>query len=249
MTKGVLKPQNIFLPNHLKEETQTTKKYLNPTTLYAEAEARYKELSKIYQIVNSRISKYPDGKIHIINSSGKIQFYLRLTPNDKSGKYISKKDTRLIKKFVQKKYDEELLKYVHHELTQLEKFLKKTNSSTIQVRNLYSQNPEEIKKYINPIDISDEDYIRDWLNQPFERKPILDNVPTYITNNQEHVRSKSELNIANALKNAGIPYKYECPITLANGNKIFPDFTLLDIRNRREVIWEHRGMMDVIFSS
>ena len=46
------------------------------------------------------------------------------------------------------------------------------------------------------------------------------------------------------LESKGIPYKYECPLVLQNGIVIYPDFTLLDIRNRQEIYWEHRGMMD-----
>lgn len=69
-------------------------------------------------------------------------------------------------------------------------------------------------------------------------------MPVYLTDNGEYVRSKSELNIANLLYKMNVPYKYECPLTFSNGKIIYPDFTLLDIRNRREVYWEHRGMMD-----
>lgn len=58
------------------------------------------------------------------------------------------------------------------------------------------------------------------------------------------MRSKSELNIANTLYKMEIPYKYKCPFVLMNGRTVHPDFTILDIVNRREIYWEHRGMMD-----
>lgn len=41
-----------------------------------------------------------------------------------------------------------------------------------------------------------------------------------------------------------IPYKYECPLTLKNGFTIYPDFTVLNVKQRKEIYWEHRGMMD-----
>ena len=41
-----------------------------------------------------------------------------------------------------------------------------------------------------------------------------------------------------------VPYKYECPLILFGGRVIHPDFTLLDTHMRREIYWEHRGMMD-----
>ena len=42
----------------------------------------------------------------------------------------------------------------------------------------------------------------------------------------------------------GVPYKYECPITLKNGKTVYPDFTVLNVRKRKILYWEHRGMMD-----
>ena len=41
-----------------------------------------------------------------------------------------------------------------------------------------------------------------------------------------------------------VPYKYECPLQIDKGNVIHPDFTVLDVKRRCEVYWEHRGMMD-----
>ena len=58
------------------------------------------------------------------------------------------------------------------------------------------------------------------------------------------IRVEEELNIANLLYKNGIPYKYECPLILSTGEKIHPDFTVLDVKRRRVVYWEHRGMMD-----
>ncbi len=64
------------------------------------------------------------------------------------------------------------------------------------------------------------------------------------TGKMEPVRLKSELNIANALAVKGIPYKYECPLILKNGTRIHPDFTVLNVKERKQIYWEHRGMMD-----
>ena len=50
--------------------------------------------------------------------------------------------------------------------------------------------------------------------------------------------------LANALAGHGIPYKYECPPVLKSGIRIHPDFTVLNVKERRQLYWEHRGMMD-----
>lgn len=60
----------------------------------------------------------------------------------------------------------------------------------------------------------------------------------------ERVRSKSEILIANALTKHNIPYRYEAPIYLNGYGTVYPDFTILNIRLRKELFWEHLGMMD-----
>lgn len=216
-------------------------KYLKPTILYKEAKRRLDELYLIRQKLEKRLKTYPDGKIHIVKSSSRIQYYLRKDSKDKSGTYLSKKEEKKIRIFLQKKYDETIIKKVSFEIKNLESILKRFNSD---IQKDYSDYPQEIKKYITPIDVSDEDYIKEWLAVPYNQKVVAEDIPVYVTDKGDRVRSKSELNIANALYKMDIPYKYECPLTLSSGKIIHPDFTVLDIARRREVYWEHRGMMD-----
>jgi len=91
--------------------------------------------------------------------------------------------------------------------------------------------------------MSDEDYIKQWLAISYESKSFTENDATeYYTDNGERVRSKSEILIANILKSLDIPYKYECPIKLGKIT-MYPDFTILDVKERREKYLEHFGMM------
>jgi hypothetical protein len=60
------------------------------------------------------------------------------------------------------------------------------------------------------------------------------------------VRSKSEIIIADLLDEYEIPFLYEKPVKFTNGTTVHPDFTILDAANKREIIWEHFGMMDDI---
>lgn len=220
------------------------KQYLKPTNLYQEASRRLNELRLIHHELKKRLNIYPEGKIHVVKNRLRIQYYLRKDPKEKSGVYLSKKEEEKIKTFLQKKYDEDAIKQVNLEIKILENILKKNNSNIEKLRKSYSDYPQEVKKHIIPIDVSDEDYVKEWLSIPYIHKPIPEEVPVYLTDNGERVRSKSELNIANMLYKMNVPYKYECPLTFSNGRTIHPDFTLLDIRNRREIYWEHRGMMD-----
>lgn len=196
--------------------------YLKPTNLYQEAIRRFKELRSIQNKLKNRLNTYPEGKIHIVKSQSRIQYYLRTDPKDKSGVYLSKKEEEKIKTFLQKKYDEDVIKQVNLEVKILENILKKTNSNIDKLRKNYSDYPQEVKKHIRPIDILDEDYVKEWLSIPFVHKSIPEEIPVYLTDHGERVRSKSELNIANMLYKMNVPYKYECPLTFSNGRIIHP---------------------------
>lgn len=49
--------------------------------------------------------------------------------------------------------------------------------------------------------------------------------------------------IADILDEMSVPFLYEKPLQIGSAT-VHPDFTLLNIRERREMYWEHFGMMD-----
>lgn len=218
--------------------------YMNPMTLYEDAQKRLREVERLRREVEHRLAQYEPGKIHIVTGKRRLQFYLRTDAKDKSGHYISKKDNRKIRHFLQKRYDEKLEELLLREKETLEEFLHGFHHSEKQIRDLFSKKPPEIKAYLSPVDVSTEDYVTAWQQQVYVGKEISQDLPTFVTNRGEHVRSKSELTIANALAKNGIPYKYECPLRLSNGQTIYPDFTVLNVSRRKVYYWEHRGMMD-----
>lgn len=219
-------------------------KYLKQTNLYEEARRRRDELLDARKVIEKRVQKYPPGSIHIVKTEKRIQFYIRTEPIDRTGKYISKKEGPRIRTFLQKRYDEATLKQLDREIANLERFLHNSDSFVDNIRSIYSMESPEVKGYVRPLDLSDDDYIAEWLADPYVPKAMPDGITTYRTEQGEVVRSKSELNIANALYRNHIPYKYECPLVLSNGTLIYPDFTTLDVKTRHVRYWEHRGMMD-----
>ncbi|MCR5595363.1 MAG: hypothetical protein K6G12_05920 [Lachnospiraceae bacterium] len=219
-------------------------KMLIPTDVYDEAKRRLYELEGIKKEKYQALTEYPDGMIHIVNYRERAKFYLRTDKSDKSGIYIRKSDSRKIRTYVQKSYDEKVIRLIEKEISNLKDFLKKSEQIADRIRQVYSDNSVEVKDYIEPVDCSDEDYIKQWMACKYEGKAIDESAPYYETDHKERVRSKSELNIANALSRHGIPYKYEKPLKMKNGAVIYPDFTILDVRNRKQIYWEHRGMMD-----
>ena len=87
----------------MKKETNYTK--ISPTSLYAEAERRYRELLLIKKEMEVSLAKAPAGKIHVVSSGARTQYYLREESIERSGKYIPKSDGAKIKAYLQKKYD------------------------------------------------------------------------------------------------------------------------------------------------
>lgn len=171
-------------------------------------------------------------------------YYLRMDARDKSGTYLNGKQKSKIKTYLQKKYDEAILKNLKFELQNLEKFTHKSENIIANIQEVYSSLPADAKQIVCPIAVSDEDYCAEWLKQEYIGKETVETGLNFVTHRGERVRSKSELNIANALYMHGIPYRYECPLILKNGHTIHPDFTVLNPETREEIYWEHRGMMD-----
>lgn len=162
--------------------------------------------------------------------------------HDGRKEYLSAKRKDFVKELAQQSYDRSVIKSEQKELAVLKRFLSRYEVLTLRERIYYSLSPDR-QKLIRPVVMSDDDYVVWWKNIPFEGKS-KESGPMYETEQGERVRSKSELTIANMLYAAGVPYKYECPLRLSNGKRIYPDFTILDVKSRTEYYWEHFGMMD-----
>ena len=111
------------------------------------------------------------------------------------------------------------------------------------------------QQLVTPLTLTDEQYADAWLKVEYRHKKLLDDAPPFFTENNEHVRSKSEKIIADTLKAAGVPYRYEFPLLMDKNAedpdfpdydfcRLHPDFYCLNLRTRQEFAWEHLGMMD-----
>lgn len=99
------------------------------------------------------------------------------------------------------------------------------------------------KELIQPHRVSDDVFIHEWKNKDYPRMDFDEEAPEYYTRQGLRVRSKSEVIIADILDDMSIPFLYEKPLQIGSAT-IHPDFTMLNIRERSEVYWEHFGMMD-----
>lgn len=201
-------------------------------------------LGKQRESLEGVLVKLPEGNLLVApgKTENSFRYYNRKSPRDKMGEYLGKEDSKLKSLLAQRKYVVTMLKNITNEMNKLEKIQKMhLNDSIIDT---YADMNCGVRNLISPIAVDDETYISMWQNIPYEGLGFSDNDTTeFFSNKKERMRSKSEVAIANMLLLNNIPYKYECPIIRGNGEKLYPDFTVLDVIRRRIVYWEHLGRM------
>lgn len=196
-----------------------------------------------------KLVKPDDGYyLEIKKNKGKyVQFYKckRHSRNIINRTFIKKSDIEVAKKLAQEEFDRKMYADVKRRLWRVESVLdyyKKHNPV-----ELFNKMSPERKALIECEYIDDDTYINQWIEQYKNEDSILNNVypieTPYYTERGEHVRSKSEMIIADKLSKAGIPYVYEPKCDL-NKKGIHPDFLLLNVDKRESFYYEHFGMMD-----
>lgn len=228
--------------NHIANNRILKEKPLSPDLTIKTVSNRQSELISILNAINSRLINAPDGTLRIANRGNAHQYYHRLHSSDRTGTYIKKKSNlNLAMNLAQKDYDLRVKHEIQHELHAIETFLK--NYSPEQIEQLYNSLNETRQELITPVYTPDEDILNIWNNVQYNSLDIPNDTPDFYSDNGEQVRSKSELIIANKLKQHNIPYKYEYPLVLSTGITVHPDFTCLNVNTRQEIIWEHFGIM------
>ena len=203
---------------------------------------REKQLVQMKAEKEKALGKAPKGKLRVCSHGGKVQYYHRKDPKDFNGVYLREKDERLARKLAQKSYDEKVLAAAEKELNAIQKYF--ANCPEKKTEQIYEQLHKERKKLVLPIWEPDEVYVQKWETAEYQGKAFYDDVAELFTAKGERVRSKSELIIADLLKEEEVPYRYECPVYIKGMGMVYPDFTVLHVRKRKEIYWEHLGMMD-----
>ena len=190
-----------------------------------------------------RVKSLSNCGIAISKSNGKDQYYWvdKLT---QKRKYARIEEMGKLKKVAQLDYEMLLKKKLVKTRNDILEFLKHYDIKSLE--NVYMGMADARKKLVTPIIEPLEIYVENWKKEIYEPMEINESVTEFFSNNGIRVRSKSELIIANMLEQNGIPYRYEYPLMLKGMGTVRPDFTCLNIRTRKEYIWEHLGMMDNI---
>ncbi|MBO7425539.1 MAG: hypothetical protein J6U23_07645 [Clostridiales bacterium] len=197
---------------------------------------RIDNLDRLISAKSQGMDKTLKGWIKIDKSHGHKHYYL--FTSDGTKKSLTEREARL---YAQKTYDNRVVRKAVIERNYLQSTLDSFPNECVEdVINAYTVDRRNL---VNPIRQPDSDYAEKWLSLTFNQKPCSADGPVYKTQKGDMVKSKSELIIADRLYNLGIPYRYEAELRLGT-EIIHPDFTILDVKRRREVYLEHLGKMD-----
>ena len=203
------------------------------------------EPKKIMNEVEKRDKARPQGTLRISQKKTGVEYYIKNQDNENiavNGQYLKKKDAKIAKEIAQRDYDTKLLRNAKARLRTIEMFLKKYEETSIKA--VFQKMHPSRRQLVDKIIISDEEYVKRWNAVVYEKKKFEDDENVIITEKGERVRSKSEKIIADKLNMLGIPYRYEFPIVLEGNIKMYPDFTILKMPERKEVYLEHFGKLD-----
>ena len=224
---------------------------LSPSTFLPQIESRIAELEEVLKTKQFAVKKNPSGLVRIVRQQNYLQFYKRSSPSDVQGTYMPRSQEKLARALVQNDYDQKTIPAIEAEIKELRDFIKAYKEKCSDT--VYKKLASTRREIVTPLTLDDEAYAAAWLNVEYRHKKFAEDVPQLFTDNNEQVRSKSELIIANALKAAVVPYRYEFPLLVdrnpeADAGSDFcefhPDFYCLNLRTRQEFAWEHFGMMD-----
>lgn len=214
--------------------------------MYRVQEELKKELQILHKLAKEtreRLLAAPKGSLRISNSHTKPEYYYKQEASGKgNGKYIKKKDFAIAIAIAQRDYERQLLNNVEIRIKTIEKFIERY--SCMLPEDVYNSLNPYRRELVSPLIIPDDEYVRRWLAVEYKGKVVEEGTGSIMTEKGELVRSKSEKIIADKLFSMGIPYRYEYPIMLKSGIRVYPDFTILKMPERKEIYLEHFGLLD-----
>ncbi|WP_295097458.1 hypothetical protein [uncultured Fibrobacter sp.] len=211
-------------------------------SLSLQVAARLQELQVLRNEKQKALRNAPKGRLRISTSkSGHSHFYL-VSNSNLNGVYVPEKELRKVQAVAQRDYDKAILSATIREIELLEKFAQRYKGTEIE--DTYNSLNSARKRLVSPAILPDAKYAELWQSLPYKAKSFTEGSPEIYTSRGVRVRSKSEVIIADSLDSEGIPFRYEFPLTVKSMGTLHPDFYCLNIHSRKELVWEHFGLMD-----
>ncbi|MCR4657173.1 MAG: hypothetical protein K5770_13275 [Lachnospiraceae bacterium] len=199
-----------------------------------------KHLEGIIAKVSENKNSAPEGRLRISVDHGNVRYYNCI--NDRYGDYIPRENELLPRQLAQKAYNDSVLKTAETRAKLIRKCLKDYDDD--EVEQLFTSLHAERQKLITPVEPTFSQLEARWYSEPYTGKAFKEGTPVIISERGERVRSKSEKILADYFFRNNILYKYEKPLNLVGYGIVYPDFTFLSRKLRREIYWEHEGRMD-----
>ena len=214
---------------------------MKPDIIRSDINERLDQLKLIISTAESKSNKLPNSNLRIKAHNNSVYYYKTDDTKHQYGEKISSENAHIAKQLAQRSYLDRVLNHAKKERDILEQFINRYQNRSPE--DIYPSLSPQRRALVDPIYLPDAEYIKRWLDVPFDPKGFLETDPYFITVNKERVRSKSEQIIADRLSAAEIPYRYECPVNIG-GKLFYPDFTILRMSDRQVIYLEHFGMMD-----
>lgn len=156
-------------------------------------------------------------------------------------KYIPVNQHILAEKLAQKKVTELELEDCRTEFLAIDSYVKKAAESN-KLQTFLSSGSSVSQLALSIMQNSNWEH-SEWQNNSYDKCNTHPETLIHTVNSQLSVRSKSECLIALSLIKHGIPFRYECSLSLGN-TTLYPDFTILHPFTKQIIYWEHFGLMD-----
>ncbi len=230
------------------------KELLSPDVDLSSLQAKAEELLAAIETKIRNLKNAPEGRLRIAQRESGAYYYHVTDTSPEWGDYLPQTESKTIARLAQKEYDQTVLAEMQRQLKSLDRFLK--SFCPKRLHDIFEKLLPARRKFVQPERLPDEEFAEQWLAVKYSGKGMAVDAPLLETSRRERVRSKSEVIIADILDRLKIPYRYEFPHQLKvrrNSRSrdssrrtvtFHPDFTCLNIRTRREFIWEHFGRMD-----
>ena len=192
---------------------------------------------------NLKTIKPDEALIKVIASGNSLQLYIKESEKDGMyGRYLSISEIDRAKNIVKSEYYNRLKAALEKRIGYIDRTIENLNKTN--PFEIYKKMGKGKQRIIEPIEITTEQYREKWESVEYEGKAFGEDTACIYTDKGERVRSKSEKIIADKLYKENIAYRYEYPINIPYIGTLYPDFTILDEVNRRNIIYEHFGLMD-----
>jgi hypothetical protein len=199
------------------------------------------EVEKLILEVEKSLRSYKNlenGKLRMSKSNGCTQ-YLMIKPGTDKKEYIHSYEKEKIHLLAQREYEEKFHKTLLSIKKRLNRFIEGYDPHELE--HVYDVMCDSRKRLVAPIVPSESIYIANWMEEHKGGVNTYGEAMTIRSLRGEYVRSKSEKIIADYLYNNNIPYQYEPKFEMSDYRNVFPDFVVLNVRERRTIYWEHLG--------